>query len=363
MRNLMKLRTSLVATSALALILAACGGTDSASEPAPAPAPAPSESETEEVVEEEPVTLRWVNPLPEGTLEFEGGFLFVDMLREAAPWITVEYVGGPEVVAANDQIQALADNVMDMSLLVPGYMGGVIPGAPAMLLSPNDTPTDEREIGSYDAYNELFFNPIGVHYLGDTLTNVAFTIFLGDRGAEIDLNDPNFFEGMTIRGTTQYSAVVEPRGGAMVNMPFGEIYSSMERGVIDGYGGPSVGIVELGVGDVTKYRFIPNFKKNVVGMAFNKGVWDGLSEGTRAAIENTMLEAEARIVAHYDERVEAAEAVFAEIGIQDLVLEGAVLEGWQSDANEVGWAEIRELDPVAFEALQQLWYGEVRYGN
>lgn len=355
-------KAAVVALSAFALIIAACGGSDTSSDAAPTPAPAPAPAPTE-TVEEAPLTLRWVNPLPEGTLEFEGGFLFVERLRENAPWLTIDYIGGPEVVASNDQIQALADGVMDMALLVPGYLGGVIPGAPAMLLSPNAGPQDERAAGSYELYNELFFHPTGVHYVGDTLTNVAFTIWMGKNGAQIDTSKPDFFRGLTIRGTTQYSSVVEPRGGAMVNLPFSEVYTSVERGVIDGYGGPSVGIVELGVGDVTKYRFTPNFKKNVVGMAFNKAVWDGLSEGTRAVIEQTMLEMEPEIVAHYAERVTRAEAVFAELGIQDIVLEGAVLEGWTDDANSVGWAEIKALDPVAFERLQLAWYGSVRYGN
>ena len=314
--------------------------------------------------EQEDVEVRLVTPLVRDTLEFDGFWIFIEELEREAPWIKVNYIGGPEVSPSFDQIEALANGSFDMAPLVPGYMGGFIPGAPAMLLSPNDTPADDREAGTYEVYNELFFEPKGVKYLGDTQAHVGFAIWLGDSGSEINLEDAaNLFDGMTIRGGTQYSAVVEPRGGAMVNMPPAEVYTALERGVIDGYGAASVGIFEQGWGDVTKYQIKPTFKSNKIGVGINQAWWESLNEETRAAMEDALVASEPLIDEHYLERIAEAEQEFLDAGIEVLELEGADAEAWADDALEGGWKEIAEFDPAAFSRLQETWYGEVRYGQ
>ena len=48
-------------------------------------------------------------------------------------------------------------------------------------------------------------------------------------------------------------------GANVVTTPPGEVYTALERGVVDGYGWPILGIFDLGWQEKTKYRVDPGF--------------------------------------------------------------------------------------------------------
>ena len=48
-------------------------------------------------------------------------------------------------------------------------------------------------------------------------------------------------EGRKIRGNKYYEPIVVPLGGSLVNLPGGEVYSSLEKGVVDGAAWPVAG--------------------------------------------------------------------------------------------------------------------------
>ena len=46
---------------------------------------------------------------------------------------------------------------------------------------------------------------------------------------------------MRLRGNPLYRPLIEKLGGSMVNMQVGEVYSSLQKGTIDGAFGPITG--------------------------------------------------------------------------------------------------------------------------
>jgi hypothetical protein len=55
----------------------------------------------------------------------------------------------------------------------------------------------------------------------------------------------------------------------MVTIPPGEVYTALERGVVDAYGWPIMGVFDLGLQEKTKYRFDPGFYNVEVSIVFN----------------------------------------------------------------------------------------------
>ena len=65
--------------------------------------------------------------------------------------------------------------------------------------------------------------------------------------------------GMKIRALPSYNKIVGSLGGTAVVIPFGELYSAAEKGVIDGLVWPSVGAVGFKFHEVTPYLAEPAF--------------------------------------------------------------------------------------------------------
>ena len=59
----------------------------------------------------------------------------------------------------------------------------------------------------------------------------------------------------------------------------GEVYTALERGVVDGYAWPLVGIFDLGWADKTKFRVDPGFYNIELGVVFN---WPAGTSSTRS---------------------------------------------------------------------------------
>src|SRR5262249_40251435 len=124
----------------------------------------------------------------------------------------------------------------------------------------------------------------------------------------------------------------------------GEVYTALERGVVDGYGWPVTGIFDLGWEKVTKFRMEPAFYSVEVGVLVNQDVWKGLNDKQKkvlndaaAWLEGLDSENEALIK---DEREKQAKA-----GIQPITFSDADAKAFLAKANNVGWESVIKRSP------------------
>src|SRR5262249_43410105 len=101
------------------------------------------------------------------------------------------------------------------------------------------------------------------------------------------------FTGLKIRVTPVYRDIVQVLGGAPINTAPGEVYTALERGVVDGYGWPSSGIFDLGWDKVTKYRLEPPFYSVEVNVLVNLAAGKALTEAQRQLLSDAALWLEA----------------------------------------------------------------------
>ena len=73
------------------------------------------------------------------------------------------------------------------------------------------------------------------------------------------------------------TATSSAAGATVVQIAPGEVYTALERGVVDGYGWPMIGIFDLGWHERTKYRLEPGFYAIELGVVFNLASWNKLT--------------------------------------------------------------------------------------
>ena len=93
----------------LALVLMALPFMSACAKPAPAPAPAP----------EEPIKLKTICFLPVDLPYSELWLDYIDRIEEASGGrLVIENLGGPEVIPAEEQTDAVMEGIIDIPLLV-----------------------------------------------------------------------------------------------------------------------------------------------------------------------------------------------------------------------------------------------------
>jgi TRAP-type C4-dicarboxylate transport system substrate-binding protein len=91
-------------------------------------------------------------------------------------------------------------------------------------------------------------------------------------------------DGMKIRALPSYNKIVGSLGGTAVVIPFGELYSAAEKGVIDGLVWPTVGAVGFKFHEVTPYLAEPAFGTVSYLIMMNLDKWNSLNADTQKAL-------------------------------------------------------------------------------
>ena len=229
------------------------------------------------------VTLRAVSAFAEGT-EFSRNFeRFIEKVNsEGKGSIRINYIGGPRAVPPFEVGSAVRTRVVDMANVTGAFYTNLMPEADGFKLMGKPM-SEQRSNGSWEFINQLHNQKLNSQYLARQFHNVPFHIYLNKRIERID------FSGLKIRVTPVYRDVVEALGGTPITTPPGEVYTALERGVVDGYGWPITGIFDLGWEKVTKFRMEPPFYSVEVNVLINLDTWRSLNDAQRRLLDGAAL--------------------------------------------------------------------------
>lgn len=274
----------------------------------------------------------------------EGFFMFSEELEKKAPWITVKYKGGPETMDPTQMIEGVQSGAVDGAALPGDYYVQQVPALELARFSPFN-PQEEREEGVSDLWEKIH-EDAGLHYVGHSISGIPQEIFLNEK-----VDSPNF-KGLSIRTSSATSNMVKALGGTPVDLPGGEIYTALERGVIDGSAWTSVGADALGIPKVAKYYMQPRFYDSLANTVINDTKWKSLDEETQQAITDTMVEMEPKIFEHFGSMAAKETAAWQKAGLKPLNFEGqdeqkiltiAYVDAW----DELDWKRISSKGPEA----------------
>ncbi len=307
--------------------------------------PVESEEPAEEEPAEEPVEkikLRIVSAWDRGAAEHLGLWIFIDEVeKQLGDRLDIQYLGGPEVVPYFDQFEMLGKGSFEIGHL-PGNMAeNFLPIANTLHLS-FIKPWEERENGVYDILRDQFEEKMNLVYLGKSAGDgYQYSLY-----TNFEVNTLADFQGKTFRVSPVYVPLLDALGAGSVSMPVGEIYTAMERGVVDGFGWPTLGPVDYGWYEVTKYRVSPGFYPTGIGIFFNKDAFYALPEDIQVQLEAIAAKAERDAFDMIGDVVEAELVAQEENGLMPAQLSEEDAATYLKLAADEGWKSTIEADPV-----------------
>jgi len=293
------------------------------------------------------VTLRAVSSFAEGT-QFSKNFeRFVEKVnKDGKGVVQINYIGGPRAMPPFEVGNAVRTRVVDMANVTGAFYSNLLPESDAFKLLGKPM-SEQRKNGTWEYVNQLHNQRLNAYYLARQFHNVPFHIYLNKKIDKLD------FSGLKIRVTPVYRDIVQALGGAPINTAPGEVYTALERGVVDGYGWPVSGIFDLGWDKVTKYRLEPGFYTVEVNVLVNQDAWKGLNDAQRKVLSDAALWLEGldaeNVAQNTAERERQAKA-----GIEPIDFGPAESQKFIQRANDVAWETVIKRNPEVGAKLRQL---------
>lgn len=216
-------------------------------------------------------------------------------------------ISGAEVVPAFEQLQPVSSGVFDM-LYTHGIYHAGSKGIAFTFDAIYAGAEKRRAAGLIDYVDNYYQKHNNLKLLGLVAnSNSGYHIFLKEA-----LNADGDFKGRKVRGTLSYHGVIRLLGGSPVVLPGGQIYTALEKGVIDGAAWPAAGMLSMKHHEVAKFRMRPTFGTTNTGFWINLDKWKSLSKADQdvlvAAAKQTEIDMPAegdRILAEESATLEA----------------------------------------------------------
>jgi TRAP-type C4-dicarboxylate transport system substrate-binding protein len=293
-------------------------------------------------------TLRFVSAFPENSI----------YVKHVEPWIRkfnaegkglaqINFIGGPKAIPSFEVGNALRTGVIEMSLNTGAYYTNIMPEADALKLAQISVAA-QRKNGAFDYVNRIWNEKANMVYLARFVEFSPFHLYLTKKIEKPDLS------GLKIRITPVYRDFFQALGATIMQTPPGEIYTALERGVVDGYGWPIHGIFDANWQQHTKFRVDPGFYNTEVSILMNLDSWKKLSDQQRAFVQKQALALEARndFWKQYNEDEIKRQQ---QAGIQVVKFDAAANKAFLDRAYEVGWAGAIKASPQHGPKLRELF--------
>jgi len=282
------------------MVLSGCGGTDSGVPGASTPEIIPAQTYSWRMVTTWPKNLPGMGVAPE---------TIANMVRKMSNGrLDIKVYGAGEIVPALEVFEAVSRGAVQMGHGAAYYWKGKIPIAQFFTAVPFGLTAQEMNGwlfhgGGMELWRELYarYNLVPIA-AGNTGVQMA-----GWFNKEIkSLED---IKGMKMRIPGLGGEVFEKAGGTAVNLPGGEIFTSLQTGVIDAteWVGPYNDLA-FGLHQVAKYYYYPGWQEPgpTLEAIVNKEAYDSLPEDLREILRAAVLTVNNDLLAEYTARNNAA---------------------------------------------------------
>ena len=289
-------------------------------------------------------TLRLVSAFPETATYVKHMMPWIQKFNaEGKGNVQINFIGGPKAIPTFEVGTSVKNGVVDMAMNTGAFYTNLMPEADFLKLTQIPV-AEQRKNGAFDYINKVWSQKANMVYLARMVDETPFHLYLTKKIDKPDLN------GLKLRITPVYREFFASMGASLIQTPPGEVYTALERGVVDGYGWPIHGIFDLNWHEKTKFRADPGFYNAEVSIIMNQDAWKKLSAKQRDYVQKQVLALEG--MNSYWRTLNAEETKKqADAGIQTIKFDNAFRE----KAYEVAWAAATKQSPEHAPQMRKLF--------
>jgi TRAP-type transport system periplasmic protein len=237
--------------------------------------------------------------------------VYLDNVQKTSNGAFTSKLSGPEVVPFADQFQPAAAGAFDLLFTHPAYHSGTTAIGLAMDAIEPDA-AKRRSSGVFD-FVDRHYNKLGLKVVAITATGSKGFQFVSRQ----PIKGPNGLAGMKVRATVSYHPMIKTLGGSPVVMGAGEVYSALEKGVIDAAAWGLTGAADFKWNEVAKYLARPTFGQASLFTFMNLKAWNALAPVQQKLMADEAIKLEAFTVKRFDELASEEFAELKKRGMQE----------------------------------------------
>ncbi len=262
--------------------------------------------------------------------------------------VNIDWLGGGEVIPGFDQAESLQNNIVQIIFNPTAYYAPLAPEVNAFTLSKLSM-SEERKPGGFYDYMDERHKKIGMKYIGTWLYD---PFYLRVNKPVKTLGD---LKGIKMRTSALYDRFMKKLGMNPVTVKFGDTFTSLERGLVDGFGFATLGPRTWGWLKNCKYIIdIPFYSRQNVLILMNLNVWNGLEKTVQDKIMDITIKFEPEMVAHFKEQIKKEWEIYDEIGIKRIKFTPAENKKYYDAAYEAEWEDLEKKVPDLVPDLKRL---------
>ena len=232
-------------------------------------------------------------------------------------------LGGPL-----EQWDMAVGGIADISFFMPGYTAGRFP---------RSTVFDLPLVGGGScAVNTAIAQGVYQKYIAPDYKDAKMLIYFVSEPFTIHTSKKKVssmadMKGLKFRssGAVQ-SAMVKRLGGSPVTMPITEVYTSLEKGVIDGVVTAFTAMVSFRLYDVSKYSIQAGLTATPMAVAMNQKTWNSLPPDIQKIFDNLSMRYAFEAATSYDEDYQKALQKGRSLGKEIYPLSSSELQKWEN---------------------------------
>jgi len=271
--------------------------------------------------------------------------LFHKPVDKANNGIKLVFKGGPEVIPNRKQGAALKRGAVDMVFGPSGYYAGLVPCARVVALAKTPQATI-RTNGGWDVLQKCWAKNLNARILAHPYEGVTrFHVYLIDKPRKSDKTGISL-KGFTMRSTALYHPFMKAMGARPTNISPGDVYTSLQRGLVKGLAWPEGNIHKYGWYEFIKYRIGPGFWRSSSMVVVNLDKWKTLTKKERDTLDAAGIKFEQVSTAFYGKVRDIDTAKMVKSGVELVVLKGKQGEAFTNTVYGATWAAAKKKIPA-----------------